>query len=224
MAGDWIKMRKDLHGDPAVIGIGVATGLDLDTVVGKLHRLWAWADTHTIDGNAPSVTESYVDTTLGCAGFARAMVAQRWLKLSRGGVLFPNFDKHNGQTGKARALTANRVDKSRNAGGVTKSLPEKRREEKSSSSKEEPRQIEIPSDLDIPEFREAWAEFLAMRKEIKKPLRPTGTAAVLKKLQAFGCAKAIRALRDSTAGQWQGVFDPDRHEGRQAGRVKRAAL
>jgi hypothetical protein len=56
------------------------------------------------------------------------------------------------------------------------------------------------------EFRQAWSDFVSMRKEIKKPLRPTATKAMLKKLQAAGEQLAIEALRESTANQWQGVF------------------
>jgi hypothetical protein len=61
MAGDWIKMRVDLPNDPAVIAISVATGLDEYAVVGRLHKLWSWADSQSRDGHAASVTEKWVD-------------------------------------------------------------------------------------------------------------------------------------------------------------------
>jgi len=63
MAGDWIKMRMDLPDDPAVIGITERTGLDGDTVVGKLFRVWSWANRQTIDGNASGVTEAWLTVT-----------------------------------------------------------------------------------------------------------------------------------------------------------------
>ena len=128
MAGDWIKMRTDLAGDPAVVAIAEATGLDEDHVVGKLHRLWSWADKHTHDGNARSVTYSWVDRYLGVQNFAMAMEESGWLSHDGGTLSIPNFNSHNGQSAKARALTAKRVS---NARSVTSALPreEKRREE-----------------------------------------------------------------------------------------------
>lgn len=117
MAGDWIKMRTDLATDPAVIAIADDTGLDEDSVVGKLHRLWSWADQQTEDGNARGnakgnargVTEKWIDRYLGAQGFARAMASAGWLEIYDDGIVFPDFQKHNGQTGKRRALTAKRV-------------------------------------------------------------------------------------------------------------------
>lgn len=138
MAGDWLKIRHDLREDPAVIAIAEITGLEEDHVVGKLHRIWSWADRQTIDGNAPSVTETYVDRYVNVTGFAQAMSAAGWLEITSEGIVFPNFDEHISETAKKRALTARRAKKHRaksNAAcvtvGVTKSAPkeEKRREE-----------------------------------------------------------------------------------------------
>ena len=130
MAGDWIKMRHDLGSDPAVIRIRRATGLDADTVVGKLHRLWSWADTHTGDGFAAGLDAPWVDEYAGAAGFAAAMQDAGWLEVSDAGVLFVNFDRHNGQPAKSRALAKTRMMRFRCADSVTEAQPEKRREEK----------------------------------------------------------------------------------------------
>lgn len=133
MAGDWIKMRVALPEDPAVIGIAEATGLDEFGVVGRLHRVWSWADQQSRDGNAACVTEKWLDRYVVRDGFAKAMIAAGWLLVTPGGVSFPNFDRHNGKSAKNRALTQDRQvthrSRKRNAESVTKSLPEKRREE-----------------------------------------------------------------------------------------------
>ena len=130
MAGDWVKMRIDLREDPAVVGIAERTGLDEDTVVGKLLRFWGWASRQTVDGNA-RVTLVYVDRAAGAVGFAAAMVAVGWLEpVSAGEIRIPKWDRHNSESAKQRALTAIRVAKHRRNGvGVTQALPEKRREE-----------------------------------------------------------------------------------------------
>lgn len=111
MAGDWIKMRTDLSNDPAVIAIATSLGMDEDHVVGKLHRLWSWANKQTCDGNATGVTEKWIDRYLGVTGFAEAMKSSGWLSSESGGISIPKFGRHNGESAKQRALTAKRVAK-----------------------------------------------------------------------------------------------------------------
>ena len=140
MAGDWITIQHATPDKPEVGIIAETLGIDIDAVVGKLLRVWIWADQQTYDGNAGSVTRALLDRVTGVAGFANAMIEAGWLIDSEGGLLFPNFDRHNGETSKRRALTNKRVQKHRaernakcNASSVTdsvtKTLPEKRREE-----------------------------------------------------------------------------------------------
>jgi len=147
MAGDWMKVEKVTPQKPEILEMAAMLELSPDDVFGKLFRIWAWADDHTEDGNAHGVTPALLDSTMSVTGFARAMQEVGWLELigksdlaPRGGVRFVNFERHNGQTGKRRALTAMRVAKSRsvtpkicNASSVTESLPEqsRAREEKS---------------------------------------------------------------------------------------------
>lgn len=131
MAGDWIKVDITTPDKPEVHLIAERLGIDPDAVTGKLIRIWCWADQQTIDGNARSVTKTLLDRISGVTGFSEMLVQVGWLEESISGFCFPNFDRHNGQTAKNRALTGKRVQKSRNAASVTKSLPEieKRREE-----------------------------------------------------------------------------------------------
>ncbi len=119
MAGDWIKMRTDLHDDPAVVGIALATGLDAHAVVGRLHRLWSWADKHTVDGIARNITDEWIDALVSCPNFSKLMRKNGWLRIKKRGIEIPNFEVHNGETGKQRALTAKRVaaHKSKNGNG-----------------------------------------------------------------------------------------------------------
>ena len=143
MAGDWIKMTLTLDTDPSVISIACALSLDELSVVGKLWKVWAWADTHSISGNAVRVTETFIDRITHCEGFAKAMRDAGWLTGCDHALSFPNFDRHNGKTAKSRALTKERVIKSRNANTVTKALPEKIREEKNKKTEASPRALEV---------------------------------------------------------------------------------
>src|SRR5262245_30413090 len=137
MAGEWVKMRIDLATDPAVISIAAALGLDEDTVVGKLHRLWSWASLHTTDGYAPGVNlvtlERYASVTKlknvtqqrdasvtqalrerdASVTFLDAMVSVGWLEVTPEGIRFPKWDTHNSQSAKKKALASRRAAKSR---------------------------------------------------------------------------------------------------------------
>lgn len=145
MAGEWIKMRLDLASDPGVNRIRRATGIDTDAIVGKLHRLWSWADVHTTDGIATGVDAEWVDGFAGVTGFAEGMIAAGWLECDTDSVRFANFDRHNGLSAKRRCAQKTRVERSRaqsvtvpalqNAHTLrTECAPEKRREEKNKNN------------------------------------------------------------------------------------------
>jgi hypothetical protein len=135
MAGDWIKVQKDTPDKPEVLAIASRIGIDPDAVVGKLIRIWSWFDTHTTNGNARSVTFSFLDRLTGVTGFAEQVALVGWLEQHGHELVLPNFSNHNGETAKKRAQGKNRTEKHRsnaesNAPSVTKTSPEKRREEK----------------------------------------------------------------------------------------------
>ena len=112
MAGEWIPMRLDLADDPAVIGIAEAVGIAPDAVVGKLHRLWSWANRHLEKGEA-GLKPGWCDNYVSCDGFAAAMVSFGWLKLdAKGSVIFPMFERWNSEGAKNR-LRKNRIQAER---------------------------------------------------------------------------------------------------------------
>jgi len=121
MAGDWIKLRVDIADDPAVVRIAATLDMPEDEVVGKLHRLWSWADRHTVDGLAPGITANWVDRYIGAKGFSLAMVAVGWLSITDAAIEFPNFNRHNGESAKKRAESTlrKRLSRSERDKGVT---------------------------------------------------------------------------------------------------------
>ncbi|WP_146018698.1 hypothetical protein [Akkermansia muciniphila] len=144
MAGDWIKVEHTTPDKPEVVKLAGILGIDQDAVVGKLLRLWIWADQQSVSGNAITVTNSFLDRLVFCPGFAAGLVKVGWLNGREGLLSIPNFDRHNGQSAKNRANTNRRVANSRKAHhervvktcneNVTleplqKPLPEKRRED-----------------------------------------------------------------------------------------------
>lgn len=194
MAGDWIKMRHDLPDDPAVIGVAARTGLDEDAVIGKLLRLWSWADRHTVNGDAPSVTLVWIDRHVGATGFASALVAVGWLEETSDGIRIPKFDAHISESAKQRALTARRNRKLRDAkrDGVivtnASTREEKRREDKAKEStnvdsSSQPVVARSPSGFTFPlqtgtlwdlssrkldEYRAAYGDGISVEAELRK--------------------------------------------------------
>jgi hypothetical protein len=163
MAG-WLKVRKDLPEDPKTIAVAGAIGLSIDETMGKLIRLWAWADDHARDpdpsrvtsrvtqrdarvmrhGDAvtPFVTATWVDGFVGVTGFAAALVKVGWLDTTPTGLRFVNFREHNWKQEHQKALAAERSRRYR----------EKRREDPpardvTSPSRARERDITRPPDL-----------------------------------------------------------------------------
>ena len=163
MAGDWIKVEHTTPDKPEVVKLAGILGIDQDAVVGKLLRLWIWADQQSVSGNAITVTNSFLDRLVFCPGFAAGLVKVGWLNGREGLLSIPNFDRHNGQSAKNRANTNRRVANSRKAhhervaktcnANVTleplqKPLPEKRREDNNTTSTTTGREVcQFPKDV-----------------------------------------------------------------------------
>jgi len=121
MAGDWIKVTHATPDKPEIVRIADRCGLDIDAAFGKCVRLWIWADQQTVDGNALTVTDAFIDRLVHCPGFSAALREVDWLQARSGSLAIPRFDRHNGQSAKQRALTRDRVKRKRNGDVVTKS-------------------------------------------------------------------------------------------------------
>jgi hypothetical protein len=149
MAGDWIKVDTVLCEKPEVWLIAEATNLDPDAVVGKLVRLWSWMDQHLIEGENVAISPAQIDAIARHSGFFEALLKVDWLFWDgrKKTVSVPNWERHNGKSAKERALTRDRMKRSRDATGVTKTSPEKRREEKrKEEEKKKPRPASPPAD------------------------------------------------------------------------------
>jgi hypothetical protein len=118
----WIKIEHTMPDKPEVAAMAERLGIDMDSIAGKLLRLWIWCDQQTTDGNAPRITASFIDRLTNCPGFTAALIEAGWLIERKGALSIPNFARHNGQTAKTRALTSDRVKRSRNAPTVTEPL------------------------------------------------------------------------------------------------------
>lgn len=117
MAGDWIKMRVDLVDDPSVVWMAEQLGMPEPCVVGYLHTIWSWASRQCDAGSVTGVTLSALQRITHCERVAELMVKVGWLEvLEIDGMpvlRFPNWERHNSQSAKQRALTQSRVKRYR---------------------------------------------------------------------------------------------------------------
>ena len=144
MAGDWIKMCKDLLTHPKVMQMtdllngdkchadsvtkngqmsrmqrdenvaGLSAFTDHFRVVGGLLSVWSIFDSHSTDGILKGYSLDRLDKLAGWPGLSAAMVSVGWLIVRDGvGLEVPEFDAHNGQSAKKRAVDARRKQKHR---------------------------------------------------------------------------------------------------------------
>ena len=204
MAGDWIKFELSTLDKPEVLQMADLMDLTKFDVAARLLKVWGWFDQNSVDGNAGGVTGvtlmKFIDDHVGRQGFAACMKKVGWLTDS--GI--PNFEYHNGESAKKRAVTQKRQQRFRNARVTPAALPEKRREEKKIKAN--------ATDVALPDWipQEAWESFVEMRSKIRAPL--TGRAktlavAELGKLRDQGHdPRAV--LEQSVLKGWRGVFPP----------------
>jgi len=139
---DWIKLEKSTPDKPEIFEMAEFLDIDPDEVLGKIIRVWTWLDSNSENGHTSSVTVVLIKRVTGHNKFADAMLKVGWLEKSDEGYNIPNYARHLGKSSKKRALDAERQRKSRevsqnsHAGNVTKALPEKIREDKSTTTRE----------------------------------------------------------------------------------------
>jgi hypothetical protein len=113
MAGSWLKMRHDLIDAPEIRRLAKSIGVTKDDVYGKLFRLWSWFDRHSVNGVVAGEELEAVDELIGTDGFAAALVSVGWLAAQDDGIVIPNWERHNSETAKERALAAVRQERTR---------------------------------------------------------------------------------------------------------------
>lgn len=170
MSVAWIKIEHITPDKPEIVSMADALKIDQDAVFGKVIRIWIWADQQTISGDDLIVTPSFLDRLTNCSGFSQALLKVGWLKSRNGRFSLPHFDRHNGQTAKNRALSADRMQRQRYAQSVTETAPEleleKERKKKNKRIENELNQVgpehRLPAPKDppsIPQTRAAIKKF-----------------------------------------------------------------
>lgn len=213
MAGDWIKMRSDLHTHPKVIRISSALKADRLRVIGALHAVWCLFDVHSVDGILDGYCPQTLDDMISFSGFSNEMVRVGWLEFENEALSMPRFDEHNGQSAKRRAQEASRKREARKTSASEadkmQTREEKRREEKNKDIKEKkPDGFAAPDDLNL----EAWQKWVEFRKAAKfkayqNNAQSAGRAmANLIKLAGGNESAQMQIVEQSMNNNWQGLF------------------
>lgn len=188
MAGDWMPIRLDLPRDVAIIAMSCQLKIHEDCVLGKVIRLWCWANEQLADGNASSVTKKWVDRYVECDGFANALENVGWLASRDGYLAFPNWDVWMSGSAKKRLQNAKRQrsfkqkqsgksgSQKGNAGSVTASYSLFKEEEKKDVS------------LCQSQFDKLWQTFP------KRKGRLRGKSKSLARFQRYSSAKREQIL------------------------------
>jgi hypothetical protein len=120
---EWIKVEHHLHEKVEVAAIAEHTGMDIDTVVGKLIKVWSWASRNCYADGVTDVTALRVIREISrCESFDEALIKTSWIIVKDDKIEFVNFDRHNSQTAKDRALAGARMAKKRSHDYVTEKL------------------------------------------------------------------------------------------------------
>ncbi|EPQ5806570.1 TPA: DNA replication domain protein [Klebsiella pneumoniae] len=224
MASSWIKVEVITPDKPEIFQIAEILNIDPDAVLGKLVRIWAWADQQTVDGNAGSVTKGVLDRIAFITGFADALIAVGWLAYDGNKLILPNFERHNGESSKKRALTNRRVAAHRKnetqkvtLSALQKALPEEEEEEevKDKIPPNPPRGREPKKSYPYPDQlnAEAWDEWKAYRSEMRfKAYAPTERsegAAITELINLSGGnhTRQMQIVKQSMAKGWKGLFE-----------------
>lgn len=70
----------------------------------------------------------------------------------------------------------------------------------------------IPSTIDSPEFRAAWADWCQYRRESGHTMKSRTAHAQLAEMADWGKVESIAAIRQSIRQGWRGVFKPDANQ------------
>jgi hypothetical protein len=106
MAGHWIEWEKGLVRKPEVLRIAHRLGCTPQHAAACCMMVWEWAEDVTENGMIPGVTAADVSFAAGVEGIGEAMLAVGWLLETDDSLVLPNWDRHNTEPSKRRALKA----------------------------------------------------------------------------------------------------------------------
>jgi len=123
-----------------------------------------------------------------------------------GGWIILNYEKHRNRLSDDSAALTNRERVKRyreRKANVTGNVTCRNTASASASVSD------IPSELNTPEFQQAWENWQQHRKEIKKPLTVKSVEMQMKEFMAWGPSGAVEAIEHTIKKGWQGIRRPE---------------
>jgi DNA replication protein DnaT len=111
----WIKIDVNTPDKPEIRAAARLCDISIPEAFLAFFKLWAYFDQHTATGFIPALNLADLDDLSGVKGFGRAMQHVGWLDEDTRGIAVSNWDRHNGESAKKRALALQRVQKHRAA-------------------------------------------------------------------------------------------------------------
>lgn len=71
---------------------------------------------------------------------------------------------------------------------------------------------DVPEELQTPEVKIAWDEWIRHRQDIRQPLTPLAATKVFNQLRAWGAKAWVCAVNNAISSAWRGLYEP-RHNG-----------
>ena len=177
MAGDWIKLEHATLDKPEVLELAELLNLSHGDTLLLCLRFWVWLDQQSRDGRligrSTNISKRAIDTLMHCPGFTNALIHVGWMSEENTVLTVVNFDNHNGETAKKRALK-NKAQANWRAGNVDAIVDQQRSTK--ASTREEKRRDKNISAFALPDWipADAWKHFVEMRQ--KKRNAPTDRA------------------------------------------------
>ena len=110
MAGDWLKVEKATCDKPEIRCIARMCHVSLGDAFLAWFRLWSWLDGETETGHIGMLTPEDCDDIGRLPGIGRAVAEAGWLEfLPDGSAIVRNWDRHNSESAKKRALVNRRM-------------------------------------------------------------------------------------------------------------------
>lgn len=112
----WIKVEITTPDKPEIVASARMCGTTEEAAFTAFFRLWTYFDAHTATGFLPGITIADLDKRAGLKGFGKAMAQVGWIAEDSRGISITNWDRHNGDSAKSRALNQKRMQRNRAKG------------------------------------------------------------------------------------------------------------
>ncbi len=184
MSNDWIKVRTVLPTDGRLRIVSRTCHVSTVTAFGALVTLWCLADAHADENGALiGYTTDDIDAHVGIPGFCIALPPD-WIDTAGDFVKLPEYQEHNGTSGKARAQAAKRQKAHRTVTVLSRSKRDTSvtREEKRREENKEQKNSDLFPGIDP----QVIADFTALRRGKKAALTPTAVAGIKREADKAG--------------------------------------